>query len=81
MKTRAIEIPLFIPTASCASTDSIRTMRVTLPAEPWGDNPPKTEEPERFAPPIRAKPQHPRRGLTPAFHRVTGDRDKFQYMG
>lgn len=58
MKTRAIEIPLFIPTASCASTDSIRTMRVTLPAEPWGDNPPKTEEPERFAPPIRAKPQH-----------------------
>ena len=52
MKTRAIEMPLFIPTVSCTRTDSIRTMRVTLPAEPWGENPPNTE-PERLAPPIR----------------------------
>lgn len=28
-----------------------------------------------------AKPQHPRRGFTPVFHRVTGERDKFQHIG
>ena len=54
MKTRAIEMPLFIPTVSCTRKDNIRTMRVTLPAEPWGENPPNTE-PERLAPPIRGE--------------------------
>lgn len=53
MKTRSIDMPLFSQTATAPREDRPRTMRVTLPAEPWGDNPPNTE-PERLAPPIRS---------------------------
>lgn len=42
-----------LPTNNARDETTARTMRVTLPAEPWGDNPPNTE-PERLAPPIRA---------------------------
>lgn len=52
MNRRSIIMPVFTASRSLGDNKTL-TMRVTLPAEPWGDNPPNTE-PERLAPPIRS---------------------------